>query len=129
MQLVLDTHTLLWHLQDDPRLSKRLQAEFDSANNSFFIPLIAMAELIFLFRRIPGSPAPIELIGQIELKLYAEILPVTFETLLSLPEGLEMHDAMIVAATLRLEQLSGEATLLATTDRQIVGSGLVKTIW
>ncbi len=129
MQLVLDTHTLLWHLQDDPRLSKQLRTEFNSPANTFFIPLISIAELIYLFRRIPGSPAPLNLIGQIEKKLNAEILPVTIETLLSLPDGLEMHDGMIVAATLRLEQLSGEETLLATKDRQIVASGLVKTIW
>jgi PIN domain nuclease of toxin-antitoxin system len=46
MPFVTDTHPLLWHMTDDPRLSSRVRRIFDK--DHIFIPCIVFFELLYL---------------------------------------------------------------------------------
>jgi len=49
MPFVTDTHALLWHMTDDPRLSLRVKKIFD--NDYIFIPCIVFFELLYLVEK------------------------------------------------------------------------------
>lgn len=49
MPFVTDTHALLWHMTDDPRLSLRAKKIFD--NDYIFIPCIVFFELLYLVEK------------------------------------------------------------------------------
>jgi len=49
MPFVTDTHSLLWHMTDDPRLSLRVKKIFD--NDYVFIPCIVFFELLYLVEK------------------------------------------------------------------------------
>jgi len=49
MPYVTDTHSLLWHMTDDPRLSSRVKKIFD--NDYIFIPCIVFFELLYLVEK------------------------------------------------------------------------------
>jgi len=46
MPFVTDTHALLWHMTDDPRLSLKVKRIFDE--DYIFIPCIVFFELLYL---------------------------------------------------------------------------------
>ena len=51
MPYVTDTHSLVWHMTDDPKLSREAKDIFemvDSAEEIVFIPCIAFFELVYL---------------------------------------------------------------------------------
>ena len=49
MPFVTDTHSLLWHMTDDPRLSLRVKKIFDK--DYIFIPCIVFFELLYLVEK------------------------------------------------------------------------------
>ncbi len=54
MPYVTDTHALIWHLTDDPRLSpeaKKIFAEVDDGKDDLFIPCIVFLELLYLVEK------------------------------------------------------------------------------
>src|ERR1700689_3770405 len=60
--LVLDTHAVVWYLQQDRRLSPRAEAEIDRAlagGHTVQLPSICLVELVYLVekRRIPAAVA------------------------------------------------------------------------
>jgi PIN domain nuclease of toxin-antitoxin system len=51
MPYVTDTHSLVWHMTDDPKLSAEAKGVFQKADNGeemVFIPCIAFFELVYL---------------------------------------------------------------------------------
>lgn len=51
MPYVTDTHSLVWHMTDDPKLSKEAKEIFaraDVAEETVFIPCITFFELVYL---------------------------------------------------------------------------------
>jgi PIN domain nuclease of toxin-antitoxin system len=58
--VVVDTHTILWYLSADPRLSENATAALDNATASgepIYVPAICLLELTYLIEngRIPAS--------------------------------------------------------------------------
>lgn len=49
MPFVTDTHPLLWHMTDDPRLSLKVKRIFDE--DYIFIPCIVFFELLYLVEK------------------------------------------------------------------------------
>ena len=49
MSFVTDTHPLLWHMTDDPRLSLKVKRIFDE--DYIFIPCIVFFELLYLVEK------------------------------------------------------------------------------
>ena len=51
MPYVTDTHSIIWHMTEDPKLSKEAKLAFEKADNGqdeIFIPCITFFELLYL---------------------------------------------------------------------------------
>jgi PIN domain nuclease of toxin-antitoxin system len=104
---VVDTHALIWYLEGNPKLEAAAQTVMDD----------------------PASESA--LINDVTSDSRIELYPLTFEVLQqSLTAGTvpEMHDRLIVATTLYLQNLGHQVSLLSI-DSQIIGSALVSIIW
>ena len=126
-RLVADTHTLVWHLTDSPRLSdlaRRLMDSIDEGGAELIVPTIVLAEALHVSeRRNPG-------VSFDEVMTYISDMPTAVVAALDLPviretrrlsPSLEMHDR-IIAATARLY-----GARLISRDRQL--GSLVETVW
>lgn len=54
MPFVTDTHSLIWHMTNDPKLSPEAKAVFQKVDNfqdSIFIPCIVFFELLYLIEK------------------------------------------------------------------------------
>lgn len=54
MPFVTDTHSLVWHMTNDPKLSSEAKGVFQKADNfqdSIFIPCIVFFELLYLIEK------------------------------------------------------------------------------
>jgi PIN domain nuclease of toxin-antitoxin system len=126
--VVIDTHALIWYLEEDARLSVNATLALDRIGqdvNVGFIPTIALAELMHIsekgrtgleFRAVLTRLEDIRNLGIASFDL--EVLT----RMLSL-DMFELHDRIIVATA-----LSHDARLV-TRDRAIRNSGVVECIW
>jgi PIN domain nuclease of toxin-antitoxin system len=124
--IVVDTHTIVWYLQDDPRLSAKAADALDSATTAgevIYVPSICLVELTYLIekRRLsavvrdqliqtlddPASPcslAPLDRIvaDALELVKRSEVpdLPdrIVAATAVALRAPLISHDARVRAS-------------------------------
>lgn len=129
MAYVTDTHSLLWYLSEDARLSKKAKSIFDeteAGKTRIIIPIIVLAECMYVMEKERVQMKFRDMISRIENSRNYVIVPADLsiikiaESLNSLPE---LHDRMIVA-TARL--LNAE---LITRDAAIKNSGYVRIIW
>ena len=126
---VADTHALYWFLLASPRLSAAAKAAFDEGVQGkalIYIPAIVMAELYFVNRK-QGTPLDFAAtLARLRANAQYVFVPLAATDMLDFDRHTatpEMHDRMVVGAALRLG-----ATCI-TCDRQIIGSGLVATLW
>ena len=107
MNLLLDTHTVLWWLSDDPGLSDGARAAIADPENTIFLSVVVVWEI-----RIKQSLGKLELPADFRQALdrehFAE-LPVTAEHAHALAELPPVHrdpfDRMLVAQA-RIERLT-----------------------
>jgi PIN domain nuclease of toxin-antitoxin system len=130
---VIDTHTLLWYLDDDSRLGYKAGQILDDDTARLLLPSIVLAEALFLLENKPYlyKLSIGELLANIaddaRITIVALGLDVVVKTLdcQSIPE---MHDRQIVATAL-LAQTVGVQVAILTKDENIQTSGLVQTLW
>ena len=126
---VADTHSLIWFISEDDRLSKRAWRVFEQAEESkveVLIPTIVLAEITYIAKKKKVKIAIEEVLKCIEQESSFAIVPFdlpVFQTLLKLPEELEIHDR-IIAATARYYHAQ-----LITKDKTLRESDVIKTIW
>lgn len=126
---IIDTHVLLWHLIDSPKLSQRakealIQIEKDEAK--MLIPAIVLAEVIFIVERGRVQVDLDKLFTYIKEAPNLEVIPLGLEQILLLKEMTQipgMHDRMIVC-----DAMLRKAKLL-TADVQIQRAGAVEVVW
>ncbi len=125
---VLDTHALVWHLQNDVLVSdpaRRVLDEIEKGNALGVVPTIVLAEIVHLAdgKRIPVSLR--ETITLIQRSGNFSIAPLDLSVvLLMIPlKGYEIHDRVIMATT-----KSYGATLVIKDDH-IRRSTAVPCIW
>jgi len=128
MDFVTDTHSLVWYLSDDQRLSNKALKSFEGTIKSglIIVPTVVLAEILFIAKkgRIPLNFS--ETVSRIESLQNFEVLPLTVEILKladRIEYSLEMHDKLIVATAL------SRKAILITKDEQITKSKCVKTVW
>lgn len=126
---VADTHSLLWHLYDIPRLGPGAQTAFQRVSNgraTLFIPAIVLAEIVHTVERRRHDIDLREALDTIAEADNFQVLPFDLEgarALVDLIEITEMYDRMIVAAARAYD------APLITNDLAITASGLVTVIW
>lgn len=130
---VVDTHALLWYLEDDPRLSRKAKNTLGDPKARLLLPAIALSEALFILEkgRAPHTIDEVELLERLHqdprLKVVALDEQVVRETLVCKAID-EMHDRQIVA-TARIAQSGGFQVEVITRDGNIRASGLVKVAW
>lgn len=130
---VLDTHTLLWYLDDDARLGYAAAQLLGDPSARFLLPAIVLAKALFIleFRLQRHTIRTADLLSRLEADgriAFAEITHAVILKTLECTTITEMHDRQIVATGLIAQAAGAQVTILAK-DRNISQSGLLPTLW
>ena len=128
MNYVVDTHTIVWHFMDDPRLSQNARQAFERTivAGVIIIPAIVLAEIMYISQKRRISITFEETLSHIEMYENFRVAALEIDILkiaASIDSDLEMHDKLIVATALYFD------AHLITKDEQITQSKVVNTIW
>lgn len=126
---VVDTHPLLWHLSDPPKLSAAARGIFHLVRAGLaemWVPAIVLAELDYACRKYRLPPLTKRLFEHAVLSSnfrFAPLDDVTFAIFLEIQAPLEMHDRLVAADALR------RRAPIITRDRELRDAEFVETIW
>ena len=129
MKVLVDTHTFLWDLADDPRSSRKAKAFLSSDEHELVFSLVSLWEIAIKIKigklnTIGSSVAYI----RNEMDNYSmELLPIRYEHILNL-ESLPHHKHADPFDRLLIAQALTEKLPILTGDRAFQQYG-VKTIW
>jgi len=131
MILVVDTHALIWYLEDSPRLGRVARSLLMDPLSRLAVPTIVLAEAHSLEETGRTKLSWDEILSALEADPRFTVFPLTLDVLRRMPKkkGLEMHDAIICATSVLLSDLASEDVNVVTKDRRIVESALVNTVW
>ncbi|MFA7236663.1 MAG: PIN domain-containing protein [Phycisphaeraceae bacterium] len=129
MIYVVDTHPLVWHLEGDTKLSASAAAILSSDAAEIVIPSIVLAEVWYLYQRKRIKTSPRDIRSTILAATNCSIYPLDEAVLEVLPNGLDIHDALIVATAPVYQDVLKQPTQLITRDRMITDSKLVDVLW
>jgi PIN domain nuclease of toxin-antitoxin system len=132
IHVVADTHTVLWYLYNDPRLSAAaLQAldDAEQAGNQIAIASVTLAEVVYLVEKGRIHPMSFErIIGALE-RVDAALVEIPFDRTIAVTmrqidrsQVPELPDRIVAATALRL------GVPVVSRDRKI-RSSIVTAIW
>jgi PIN domain nuclease of toxin-antitoxin system len=129
---IVDTHALVWHLEDNPRLGSSAKIVMSDPSSELVLPMIALAEACWMVEHGKSTISNVQdLLAAVGADPRLEITPLNREILdrsLGLTAIDEMHDRQIVASALVVQD-KGATVALLTRDSVIQSSGLVTVIW
>jgi PIN domain nuclease of toxin-antitoxin system len=129
MTHVVDTHSLVWFLEADPRLSPAARTALSDPTIQVIIPAMVLVEILFLYSRHRIALNLTAALARISSTPNCKIHPLDETVAQHIPTSLNIHDAIIVATALVYRDLLGENTSVITKDAQIIASGLIQVIW
>ena len=125
---LLDTHTILWTLEDDVRLGQAARKIVSKAvSHELAISALSLLEISMLIekRRIQLDGAPIDFLKKIESTFTViSIDAIIANEAMSIPLSHGDPFDRVIVATARSQGLT-----LLTKDQAITQSGLVPVIW
>ena len=131
-KFIVDTHALIWFLESNPRLGAAAKAVLDDHASELILPVIALAEAVDIVdKRRTKIPTVADLLSDVANDVRLEVQPFSLEILqvsLQARSVPEMHDRLIVAAGLALQN-QGEKVAILTRDVSITTSELLSVIW
>jgi PIN domain nuclease of toxin-antitoxin system len=129
MNFLTDTHALLWHFTNNPRISQKVKGIFEKCEKGegiIFIPSIVIAECLSIFDKKKVSFDFKTLFTHIRSSENYVIIPLDQKILLQMietKEVAELHDKIIVAtAKLLNAPLITKDTFLHRLDN-------IKVVW
>jgi PIN domain nuclease of toxin-antitoxin system len=132
LRAVADTHTVIWYLYDDPRLSERARTLIEEAagtGGQIGVAAITLAEIVYLSEkgRIHREALARVLAALDDPRAVLRDLPLD-RAVVAVMQSIDRSEVpdlpdRIIAATARLYQVS-----LISRDRQI-GLSTVETVW
>ncbi len=129
MIYVFDTHTLVWYVSDDPRLSSQAQAIMDDPLSNFVVPTMVLVEIQFLnAKKRFATDLSTVYTDFIEAK-NCTVYPLNEDVVSQVPTGLDIRDSIITATALVYRDLLKQPVTLITKDGKITQSGLIQTLW
>ena len=129
MYYITDTHSLIWYLTNDKRLSRKAYLIFEGCDRGeeiIVIPTIVLAEIIYICEKKRLNIEFKSILKKINNSLNYQPLSLTLDIILKIIDMIEipdMHDRIIIASTSIIDGI------LITKDRTIRKSNLVKTLW
>jgi len=129
MRYVVNTHTLLWYLSNDPRLGPNARQILGDPGKLLLIPVIVLAEAKHAADRL-RVPMSFETIAQaVTSSARISVFPMDLAMVNYLSSQLDIHDAMIVATARYCQDYFREDISVLTNDLAITQSGLVTVVW
>lgn len=130
---IIDTHTLLWYLDNSKRLGTIAGEVLNDRSAKFWLPAIALAEALFILEKGRGQYALSERRLLASVRADSRIRTVALgQRILDLTLHCktidEMHDRQIVATALFIQNRGFDVAIL-TKDGNITQSGLVACVW
>lgn len=126
---VVDTHAIVWHLEDSSQLSAAVRSIFADPVVVLVVPTIVLAEMRYLTSAGRTSVSWNDVLAGISADARFLMNDLDAETVLMMPTNLEIHDAIICATALLLAESTGDEVAVVTRDRAIRNSALVETVW
>lgn len=128
MNYVTDTHSLVWYLTEDNRLSKNALRAFEATvqTGTIYIPALVLAEIQFISKKGKIVLSFEETLERVLSLKNFKFVPLDFSILKianQIKPNLEMHDKLIVATAIHLE------ASLITKDEDITLSNAVSVVW
>ncbi|MFN0122404.1 MAG: type II toxin-antitoxin system VapC family toxin [Blastocatellia bacterium] len=129
---IVDTHALIWYLESNPRLGSAARVILSDPVSNLVFPLIALAEAVDVVGKKRTKIASVSILlnrvlNDSRISLHALDLD-TLQTSLQAGAVPEMHDRLIVATGLWLQQQGGTVAIL-TCDVSITRAALLPVIW
>ncbi|MBM3238802.1 type II toxin-antitoxin system VapC family toxin [Candidatus Poribacteria bacterium] len=132
IKYILDTHTLVWYLEGNPKLSTQARTIMDEKTNELVLPIIALAEATFLIEKGRTTiPSIAQFLNAVDSNPQIEVYPLdraVFNHTFLATVIPEMHDRQIVATAILLRTV-GHTVIILTKNGTIKASGLVSVIW
>ncbi len=128
MTYIVDTHIFIWFLDKNKRLKPLHHQILTSSQNTFVFSTIALAEIKYLIsqKRINiDFEKVLDYLGESENCI---IYPVDEDVVENMPEGLNIHDALIVATGLVYKNILGEDVKILTEDEEIIKSKILPDV-
>ncbi|MEW6418606.1 MAG: PIN domain-containing protein [Nitrospirota bacterium] len=125
MTYIVDTHVFAWLLDKNKRLSQKYKEILLNNNNTFIISAIVLAEIKHLIsvKRINiNFETVIEYLSECD---NCTVYPVNEDVVEHMPEGLDIHDGIIVATGLIYKNFLGDNLFILTEDETIRNSGIL----
>jgi len=125
MTYIVDTHIFVWFLDKNKRLNPRHCQILMDKGNTFVFSAIVLAELKHLISQkrilVPFGKV-IEYLSESENSV---VYPVDEDVVEEMPEGLNIHDALIIATGLVYKNILGEEVRILTEDEKIMKSNIL----
>ncbi|MEK7276226.1 MAG: PIN domain-containing protein [Chloroflexota bacterium] len=126
---VIDSHALIWFLEGDQRLSANAKAILTDPDARLILPTIVLAEIAYLYGRKRIKTNVGKILADVASADNCIVYPLDERVVEHLPEGLELHDAIIVATAIVYRDVLGEQVAIVTKDLSITSSDLAPVIW
>ena len=129
MNFLTDTHALLWHFTDSPKISQRAKETFYKCEQGgciIFIPSIVIAECISIFDKKKITFDFETFFKRIRKSENYAIISLDYkvlQTMINTTEVSELHDKIIVATAKLLE------VPLITKDTVLLNLKTLTTLW
>ena len=126
---IADTHSLVWYFYAPKRLppaAARAFAAIESGQAHLIVPVIVLAELIWIAQKGRVNVDIDEVIRCLQASFQVEIRPLEFSRVLDLRRYAavtEMHDRLIVA------EAAAQGASLITSDEETTTASLVPCVW
>ena len=129
MVYVVDTHSFVWFLEDNPRLGAQAKTILSDPSARLVIPTIVLAEIVFLYARKRIGVDVQSVLSHVVRSVNCVIYPLDQTVVEFLPTELDIHDAIIVATAKVFRDVLGEEVRIITKNAQIAASGLIPIVW
>lgn len=128
MTYIVDTHIFIWFLDKNKKLNPRHRIILTDKNNKFVFSTIVLAEIkhLVLIKRIKINFE--DVINYLSDAENCIIYPVDEDVVQEMPEGLNIHDALIVATGLVYRNILKEEINLLTEDDEIINADIISVI-
>jgi predicted nucleic acid-binding protein len=129
MVYIIDSHALIWFLEGDERLGANAKAILTNPDVRLILPTIVLAEIAYLYGRKRIKTNVGKILADVASADNCIVYPLDERVVERLPEGLELHDAIVVATAIVYRDVLGDQVAIVTKDRSITGSDLAPVIW
>lgn len=126
---ILDTHTLVWFLQKDKRLSSKALKLLVNDSDKKIIPFIVLCEIHYLHAKSRFNLTAKQVVDIVNQTKNFEIANQSVDLVPYLMDELEIHDALIVATALLKKEQESYQVIIVSKDHLIHQHSPLEVVW